>query len=310
MLWKVNDDGTHTKMQIDKFAQCGLFQPSIVGDEIHVSYIRPKEPVAASHPKQDQALKFPLEPDTSSLDTVPLDLHLSMVDAYRMDEECNAWFSACFGFPVILTYIGDKRRPILGTYAPDYLVPQQKGWLSTLSGYVTGSDKTEDPWIGFTDLAPLMVATEKSYANVKARVAGGDVEIWRFRPNIVVDGDEEFDEDFWNELSLGEERQPFLTLTKMCNRCNSLNIDYNTGRVAEGESGTVLKKLMSDRRVDKGAKWSPVFGKYAFLAKGRESGVHIAVGDEVTVTKRSDERPVFDWPIRKEGVKGQYYQYT
>lgn len=46
---------------------------------------------------------------------------------------------------------------------------------------------------------------------------------------------------------------------------------------------------MSDRRVDTGAKYSPVFGKYAFL-KDEQANMVLSVGDQVTVNKRADER--------------------
>ena len=75
--------------------------------------------------------------------------------------------------------------------------------------------------------------------------------------NIVVDGDVAWDEDFWTELQVhsGDKQAaaaPRLALTANCGRCRSINIDYDTGRVGEGEAGTLLKKLMKDRRVDAG----------------------------------------------------------
>lgn len=51
---------------------------------------------------------------------------------------------------------------------------------------------------------------------------------------------------------------------------------------------------MKDRRVDKGAKWSPVFGRYAFLAGG---GFKLSVGDQVEVTGRLEDRSIWDWPL-------------
>jgi glycine hydroxymethyltransferase len=57
------------------------------------------------------------------------------------------------------------------------------------------------------------------------------------------------------------------------------------------ESGTVLKKLMKDRRVDKGARFSPVFGRYSFL-EPRGNGTNLRVGDEVVVAERGKERTV------------------
>ena len=41
-------------------------------------------------------------------------------------------------------------------------------------------------------------------------------------------------------------------LTNNCARCTSINVDFDTGVAAQGEKGTVLKKLMPDRRVDPG----------------------------------------------------------
>ncbi|EEY22135.1 conserved hypothetical protein [Verticillium alfalfae VaMs.102] len=104
------------------------------------------------------------------------------------------------------------------------------------------------------------------------------------------------DEDFWAELGLPGDRR--LQLTANCVRCTSLNVDYATGRTAQGEAGTVLKKLMKDRRVDKGSRWSPVFGRYAFLA-GRDPLV-VRVGDEVDVVRRNEERSVYDWPMHSK----------
>lgn len=54
----------------------------------------------------------------------------------------------------------------------------------------------------------------------------------------------------------------------------------------------MLKMLQKDRRIDPGAKYSPVFGRYSFLDKESE-GALVAVGDEVQITKRNTERTVF-----------------
>lgn len=112
-----------------------------------------------------------------------------------------------------------------------------------------------------------------------------------------MDGDVAWDEDFWTELQVyGGDKQTAarLALTANCGRCRSINIDYDTGRFGEGEAGTLLKKLMKDRRVDRGNKWSPIFGRYAFLVP--LDAADIAVGDEVSVTKRSAARSVWQWP--------------
>lgn len=50
--------------------------------------------------------------------------------------------------------------------------------------------------------------------------------------------------------------------------------------------------LQKDRRIDRGAKYSPVFGRYSFVDAGSE-GVSVAVGDEVRIVRRNEAQTVF-----------------
>lgn len=325
MLYRVTDAGELVKVQLDSTPACSRFNQAIVSDgdrdanaTIRVTYMG-TEDVPAPEDKRN-TIDVPLHPNVKNLEQQDVDLHRSMVSAYCMGDEYDAWFSECFGFSVRLFYIGDQRRPVLGTFAPQSESSEQpanknKGWLATLSNYVVGTnsdDSGPEPyWLGFSDMAPYLVTTQASLRNVSARFTtdknGGGVDMLKFRPNIVVDGEAEFDEDFWAELTVAN--RPTFTMTKMCNRCTSLNVDYDTGRTAVGEPGTLLKKLMSDRRVDTGHKYSPVFGHYAFLATERDgTELYIRVDDPVSVTKRLAERPVWDWP-GKNKVSGRFYRY-
>lgn len=314
MVCRFGADGELVKVQMAEVASCALFEQEIVGDSIRVKYIHPEEPVVEHHELQDTELEFPLEPETDGLERAEINLHSSLVSAYRVGQKYDDWFTACFGFKTTLLYIGNERRPIFGTFSPRNAnldePPAQKGWLSSISSYVTGGGQAqEDPdWLTFSDCAPLLVATEASLRNVRARVESGQVDIVKFRPNIVVDGRGEWEEDFWAALSLNG--APAVLLTKLCNRCNSLNINYKTGRYGKGdeEDGKLLKVLMKDRRVDLGLKYSPSFGRYGFLADGVE-GFSISVGDDMEVTKHTEERPVWDWPGRNK-AEPRYYRYT
>jgi uncharacterized protein YcbX len=133
-----------------------------------------------------------------------------------------------------------------------------------------------------------------------------EADVTKFRPNIVVEYTEEekaditgslaWDEDYWRELNVSAGGGLVtLILTQNCARCVSLNIDYATGRPGTGESGSVLKKLMKDRRVDPATKYSPVFGRYGFV-KEEGIGATLAVGDEVVISERNPERTVLEWP--------------
>ncbi|KAB5581142.1 hypothetical protein GE09DRAFT_1051575 [Coniochaeta sp. 2T2.1] len=294
MLFKLLDNGDLKKMQLSEVPECALFEQEIVeNDSIVVRFLRPEASPRPVDEVPQSPLTVPLHPVIEELQTVEVSLHGSSALVYRMGDPSDSWFSACFGYKVVFVYIGDGKRPVLGsTLPPRPVQKQQGGWLSGVTSYLTGAKKQDDTWLTFTDVAPLMVTTEASLRNVRDRVSGGHgVEMHKFRPNVVVDGEEEWAEDFWAELTVeGEHR---LLLTGNCLRCTSLNVDYDTGRPAAGEAGTVLKKLMKDRRLDKGSKWSPIFGRYAFLA---DDGFKASIGDEVEVTSRLKDRTVWDWP--------------
>lgn len=315
MLCRVTETGELEKVQLDKHPECALFSQEIIGSAVHVRFHAP--PGSTPPSVQTEVLEVPLEPDLGQLARSDVNLHQSMVNAYRMGSPYDEWFSACFGFDTVLVYIGDGRRPVLGTFSPKSAMPApSKGWLSSVSGFLGGGvgqqqEDDEPDWLAFSDCAPFLIATEASLANVSRRLESGDMDMVKFRPNIVVDGQGEFDEDFWSELAAavpegGETASPVFTLTKMCNRCASINVDYTTGKPAAGEYGVVLKKLMSDRRIDAGYKYAPVFGKYAFL-KG-DTPCSLAVSDTVEVTRRSEERPVWDWPMKSKAAARFYGQ--
>lgn len=232
---------------------------------------------------------IPIQPETSKLGRIDIIMHQSPTKAYEMPTVFNEWFSACFGFEVILAYLGENLRPVLGTFSPNAIKPQ--GWLSTITSKIWPIARVEDG-ITFADCAPFLIVTESSLADVSARLPAGEViDVTKFRPNIVLQGSPNaFDEDFWREIKVRDDVD--LILTHNCVRCKSINIDYATGRPGTGESGKILKKLMKDRRVDAGTKYSPVFGRYAFLGSGA-GGKSIGIGDDVTITARIKERTTY-----------------
>ncbi|KAI0457526.1 MOSC domain-containing protein [Xylaria acuta] len=328
MLLKVRPDGEYKNIQIPYFPECALFHQRLDGDDgIVVTYHVPSPPIFTPVvPEQRTALRVPLSPRLEGRDTVDVSIGGSPTVAYRMGDPYDAWFTACFGYEVKLVYIGDKGRDVLAHRPREHYLwrqqqPQQQqrsGWLSSIAAYVPGvgggDGKRDDAseQLTFNEIAPFLVTSRASLRDVSNRLPEGEeMDMRRFRPNIVVDEDPQapekgelkaWEEDYWGELgvarSTGEEHR--LALTANCGRCISINIDYDMGRPSGGEAGIVLKKLMADRRVDEGNRWSPIFGRYAFLAPGESQGdgdvVEIAVGDDIHVTKRLDYRDSWAWP--------------
>lgn len=407
-------------------------------DAIEVIYNTPSIPVAPAHPMQSQALTVPLRPAASFLagcEAVNVSLMGSAGAGYRMGEPYDAWFSACLGYEAHLVYVGDFQRPVLAGFPLESseskthgeaaagteggaggVLSQVSSWLpwssSLAASPAAGAAPLPGPSLVYNECAPFLVANRASLRDFSQRfegdggVHGVGMDMTKFRPNIVVDDDDEegetnkdgckvvdnreidgtqqrqqpdrlepWEEDYWGELTIsppavaataaaattgrsatdavtlpsqpatisappsapsrkaeaGGKSLPLpgrrccrLELTANCGRCISINVDYATGRAAAGDQGAALKKLTRDRRVDAGAKYTPIFGRYAFLV-GREAdgddddgdtpesnksgpsgssssssgggaGVEICVGDRVAVTRRKGERDVWSWP--------------
>ncbi|KAF4629328.1 hypothetical protein G7Y89_g8820 [Cudoniella acicularis] len=284
-------------MHISHHANMSLFHPSIEDDKLLVRYRIPGN----SEPSED-TLEVPLEPENlEKLQKLPVNMHSSQTTAYDMGEESSNWLSERFGFKVVLAYWGGNPRPVLGNLpgkAPSE-GPKSKNAISKVIsqvpvvGSILGSD--DDAVIAFNDCAPYLVITEKSVADVTSRLPDNiEMDLTKFRANVVVKGsDAAFEEDFWGELTFGDDAR--IILTANCGRCKSLNVDYKTGQPGAGKDGEVLKLLQKDRRVDMGTKYSPVFGRYGFASKASESKI-LRIGDEVVISKKNEERTRFYWP--------------
>jgi uncharacterized protein YcbX len=168
----------------------------------------------------------------------------------------------------------------------------------TLIGYLASSTSksANDEGITFADVAPYLVVTTTSLDDVSSLLPAEEtMDIRKFRPNVIIaDAPVAWEEDYWDKLrvSANPGSEIDFVLTQNCARCQSINVDFATGKPGTTEAGSVLKKLMKDRRVDKGTKYSPVFGRYGFVTKSSE-GALIKVGDEVKVAKRNAERTTF-----------------
>ncbi|KAA6406631.1 MAG: MOSC domain-containing [Lasallia pustulata] len=323
MLLKVHpadpSSGTEARLEnihVAHFPETVLFLQEIVftdkGDPSTGHIVVTFKPPQGSE-GQEQKLEIPLTPHPKDMKVIDVVMHSSPAKAYNMGSYYNSWFSECLEYPVIFAYLGPHLRPVLGNLSPN-ATGQNAGtassWLSSITknipAVIGGMNKGEEG-ITFADCAAYLVVTEESLQDVSSRLPEGEeMDMTKFRPNIVLTGSPTaWDEDFWGEVTVTSSKvsnkamgieEANITLTQNCARCKSINIDYATGKPGKGEAGSILKKLMKDRRVDGGTKYSPIFGRYGFLKAGTSEGPRIAVGDEVTVSKRNEQRTKFDWP--------------
>lgn len=158
---------------------------------------------------------------------------------------------------------------------------------------------TGEDVVSFADGYPLLLIGEGSLKDINDRLLDkyGDEEYGehlplpmnRFRPNIVVEGIDAFDEDGWAKIKIGES---IFRLPKPCARCVMTTVDQTTG---EFDGKEPLKTLASYRLAKQ------VFpGKYESLGQTatgvlfgenlipENPGTTIRVGDAVEIlAKRS-----------------------
>jgi uncharacterized protein len=141
----------------------------------------------------------------------------------------------------------------------------------------------------FADGFPLLVASETSLDELNQRlVAKGATAIPmdRFRPNIVLNGIDPFEEDFIDTLSLDDQDDLVFRLVKPCTRCPITTVDQVTGHPDPDwphEPLDTLSGWRADPRVDGGL----TFGQNAIVVSG--AGLRLSVGMPVTYTLRFDD---------------------
>ncbi|OJD34000.1 mosc-domain-containing protein [Diplodia corticola] len=143
----------------------------------------------------------------------------------------------------------------------------------------------------FADMMPVQVGSLASVAELNARLRGAgeevEIDIERFRPNVVVRGHVPWDEDGWKTLRLGggeggvggKGKGLVLDVVCRCLRCQVPNVDPET---AEKHPRQPWNELMKYRRIDEGLKFKPSFG---MLCAPRDEGlVEVGMRFEVTET--------------------------
>lgn len=277
ILLKCRDDGTYKYGFVGDMPEMALFHSALSSPTTFtVSYHTPPAPVAPFNHSQQTTIEIPFEPVVTNLEQTEITLHKkSDFPAYIMPDKYNKWFSECFGYKVVLAYLGDG----LGSPTKE---KNAQDWIPKLEAIIPNPSET----LAFSDGGALLVTSEKSMEDLHPRLANDEKAIHeKFRPNIIVDGAAApWDEDFWGELHLPASGIK-IVLTTHCARCVSINVDLEKGTMGDGDSGKLLKKMMRDRRVDPGQKWTPIFGRYGFPLSAGE----IQVDDEVVVSRRNTE---------------------
>ena len=182
---------------------------------------------------------------------------LSRVDLLRAaDPAVSGWLSDLIGRAVVLAHQGeDLHRSVSANH-----------------GGLPGDR------LSLADTNPLHLVSERSVDRLRDWVAEGQGEEWlprdeavrRFRPNLVVDGDEPFAEDRWTRVRIGAATY---RLGELCDRCTMTTVDRHLDTTKEP-----IRTLARHRRWD-GVTWFGV----RLVPELAGAVASVAVGDEVEV---------------------------
>lgn len=139
--------------------------------------------------------------------------------SYSTDKLINLWFCDYLGFKVSLV-------------AYDNLNPRQADPMFS----------NENDIVSFADGFPILVISQASLDDLNSRLIN-PVTMQRFRPNIVVEGCDAFDEDQWRNITIGNVN---FEAVKLCSRCILTTVDPKTG--IKNKNGEPLKTLSQYRK--------------------------------------------------------------
>lgn len=190
----------------------------------------------------------------------------------------------------------EQRKTIQVQVWDDKLLASDEGdssaaWFSTVLGvacrlvrfHPSATRVTNNHWTGdknvpthFSDGYPLLLISEASLADLNQKlIARGlaAVPMNRFRPNIVIDGIEAFEEDYADSLTMGEMDQAIcLRPIKPCPRCPMPAVDQLTAQVGDNPVD-MLQTYRSNAMMD----GAVTFGMNVIVSEG--SGQYLKLGD-------------------------------
>ncbi len=176
------------------------------------------------------------------------------VEAYDCDETTAAWLSNFLGVPCRLVRFHANARRIASTE-----------W----------TEGVEAPTL-FSDAFPMLLISEASLDDLNSKLTAqgrAALPMNRFRPNIVINGIEAFEEDYAESISMGGAK---LKPVKPCTRCNVPSIDQTTGEVGS-DPLDILRSYRANPKVDGGI----TFGMNTIVLEG--DGQVLRVGQEIDV---------------------------
>lgn len=174
--------------------------------------------------------------------------------AWDCDDATAAWFSQALGVPCrLVRFHADVTRAV------------SEKWTNGVAATTL-----------FSDGYPVLVIGQASLDDLNDKLRGAGREplpMNRFRPNVVIDGIDAFEEDYTGTFQLGD---AVLTPVKPCPRCPMPSVNQATG-----EFGPDPLDILQSYRAKPELDGALCFGMNAILTAG--DGQLVRVGQEIAV---------------------------
>ncbi len=221
---------------------------------------------------------IPSENSTKFIIPDQIELDIQDADLQRYSGTVRVWKDECEALDA-----GDKLAELISQYLDQECrivkIPDN------FSRKIKGEDENSKNSVSFADGFPLLITNETSLSELSKHMpADIEVNMDRFRPNIVLRGIKPFEEDVINQLKIGE---IIFELVKPCSRCKITTIDQDNLQQLSMEPLQSLTKL---RRGSADGLQGVFFGQNAIP---RNSGI-IRVGDEVEIISNQNQHPALE----------------
>lgn len=208
-------------------------------------------------------LSLAMRPDLCGGKLFKLNLMKQDINVVDCGDEARQWISDFLGRSAYMVF----SCPDLGTR--DAYLRQRKWDNEAKSGDVSI----------FAYLTSFLVTNTASLKHINSQL-DTPVSMVNFRPNLVIDTTEPFDEDNWKEILIGD--QILFHTVEPCRRCVITTIEPDT---ANKRADVQPLKLLRSFRCKEPYGSSPLFGVYF----GNDIPGYVRVGDPVYVLKTLEE---------------------
>ena len=157
-------------------------------------------------------------------------------------DSIGEWFSGIFGFKCQLVFLPKNNN-------------RKKGDVDRI--------------VSLADKSPFLITNNASLRELNSRLSQ-DVPMNRFRANIIVDGNNAYQEDHWTSIKITDVQ---FDAVEICGRCKLINVNHKTAQT----SMEPLKTLSTYRKMDREIK----FGVRMSCKLASDDNRTIRVGDEV-----------------------------